>query len=55
MTNMPMQVSANSRHTGGVHSLMGDGAVHFFSNSIDLGVWRALGTRNGSEIVDNPF
>lgn len=55
MTNMPMQVSANSRHTGGVHALMGDGAVHFFSNSIDLNLWQALGTRKGGEVVDPGF
>ena len=55
MTNMAMQVSANSRHTGGVHSLTGDGAVHFVSENVDLNVWRALGTRAGSETVESPF
>ncbi len=55
MTNMAMQVSANSRHTGGVHVLMGDGAIHFFSDNIDLNVWRAVGTRNGTETVQTPF
>jgi hypothetical protein len=51
MTNMAMQVSANSRHTGGVHAMMGDGATRFVSENIDLNVWRALGTRNGGEAV----
>ena len=51
MTNMAMQVSANSRHTGGVHAMMGDGGVRFVSSSIDLNVWRALGTRAGGEAV----
>ena len=56
MTNMPMQVSANSRHAGGVHSLMGDGAVNFASTNIDLNVWRALGNfRAGSETISSPF
>ncbi len=55
MTNMPMQVSANSRHTGGVHSLTGDGSVHFVSSNIDLNVWRALGTRAGNETIESPF
>lgn len=54
MTNMPMQVSANSRHVGGVHALMGDGAVTFPSSNIDLNLWRALGTRQGSETVSFP-
>lgn len=49
MTNMAMQVSANSRHTGGVHVMMGDGAVRFSSDSIDLKVWRAMGSRAGGE------
>jgi len=53
MTNMAMQVSANSLHTGGVHVMMGDGAVRFVSDSIDLGVWRALGTRGGGESVSD--
>jgi prepilin-type N-terminal cleavage/methylation domain-containing protein/prepilin-type processing-associated H-X9-DG protein len=44
-------MAANSRHTGGVHVLMCDGSVQFASSSIDLGVWRALGTRQGGEVV----
>lgn len=51
MTNMAMQVSANSRHTGGVHAMMGDGATRFVSENIDLNVWRAVGTRAGGEAV----
>lgn len=55
MTNMAMQVTANSYHTGGVHVLMGDGAVHFISSNIDLTVWRAMGTRAGGEAYNSPF
>ncbi|MFO1045172.1 MAG: DUF1559 domain-containing protein [Planctomycetaceae bacterium] len=51
MTNMAMQVSAGSRHTGGVHAMMGDGGIRFVSDNIDLNVWRALGTRAGGETV----
>jgi prepilin-type N-terminal cleavage/methylation domain-containing protein len=51
MTNMAMQVSANSLHVGGVHVMMGDGAVKFVSDNIDLGVWRAVGSRAGDEIA----
>ena len=43
--------SARSRHVGGVQCLLGDGAVRFVSDSIDLGTWRALGTRSGGEVV----
>lgn len=52
MTNMAMQVSPNSRHTGGVQVMLGDGAVKFAGNSIDLDVWRGMGTRSGGEPFD---
>jgi prepilin-type N-terminal cleavage/methylation domain-containing protein len=41
--------TASSLHYGGVHVLLGDGAVRFVSDSIDRKIWRALGTRNGQE------
>jgi prepilin-type N-terminal cleavage/methylation domain-containing protein len=44
-------VSARSMHTGGVHVLMGDGAVRFISSNIDLGTWQALGTMNKGEVI----
>lgn len=34
---------ARSRHTGGAHILMGDGATRFVSNNIDNATWQALG------------
>jgi prepilin-type N-terminal cleavage/methylation domain-containing protein/prepilin-type processing-associated H-X9-DG protein len=41
----------SSRHPGGVNVLFGDGAVKFVKSSVDLATWRALGTRNGGEVV----
>jgi prepilin-type N-terminal cleavage/methylation domain-containing protein len=41
----------SSRHVGGVHSLLCDGSTRFVSENIDLGLWRAIGTRNGGETV----
>ena len=41
----------SSRHEGGVHLLLGDGAVRFVSENIDRNTWRALGTRQGGEVV----
>jgi prepilin-type N-terminal cleavage/methylation domain-containing protein len=55
--NMPcagggnQQAAARSRHTGGVHVLMGDGAIRFVSSNIDLNTWRGLGTMDGSETI----
>jgi prepilin-type processing-associated H-X9-DG protein len=45
---------ANSEHHGGVNVLMADGAVRFISNAISRQTWRALGTRNGHEVVSIP-
>lgn len=44
-------VTSRSHHTGGVHSLFGDGTVRFVSSSIDGFVWRGLGTVAGAEIA----
>jgi prepilin-type processing-associated H-X9-DG protein len=42
--------SARSRHPGGVHAAMCDGSVHFFTDEIDLKVWRNLSTSKGGEV-----
>jgi prepilin-type N-terminal cleavage/methylation domain-containing protein/prepilin-type processing-associated H-X9-DG protein len=44
-------VTARSEHTGVVNVCYGDGHVGIVASSIDLQVWRAQGTRNGSEPV----
>lgn len=47
--------SAGSYHAvGGAHSVFVDGHVSFVKDSIQLAVWRALGTRNGGEAVSIP-
>ncbi len=49
----PQRISttANSRHPGGVNVGMADGSVRFFKTTINLVPWRAVGTRNGGEVV----
>jgi prepilin-type processing-associated H-X9-DG protein len=42
-------VVATSDHSGGVHVLKADGSVTFVSDGIDTAIWKAIGTRNGSE------
>jgi prepilin-type N-terminal cleavage/methylation domain-containing protein/prepilin-type processing-associated H-X9-DG protein len=43
----------SSRHLGGVNLGLCDGSVRFISNSIDLGTWRALGSRDGREVLNS--
>ena len=46
---------ATSIHlSGGVNLGMCDGAVRFVSQTVDVRVWRAMGTRNGSETTNLP-
>ena len=46
-----IMTTAFSRHTGGVHVVMCDGATRFVSQTISLPVWRGLGTRAGKEVL----
>ena len=43
--------SFRSTHTGGVQFLFCDGSVNFLSQNIDMAVYKALGSRNGGDIV----
>jgi prepilin-type processing-associated H-X9-DG protein len=47
-------VGASSRHAAGVNVAFMDGAVKFVADSIDLEVWRSLGTIAGNDPVDVP-
>ena len=42
-----------SRHPQGVNVLAMDGSVHFVSDSIDYGVWKAMATIAGSEATES--
>jgi prepilin-type N-terminal cleavage/methylation domain-containing protein len=48
-------VTARSYHTGGVGVSMMDGSVRTVSNTIALGVWRAISTRAGQEQLPPDF
>jgi prepilin-type processing-associated H-X9-DG protein len=53
---LSLNVTAHSRHPGGVNALFCDGHVKFISNNIALAIWQALGTRSGQEpIVDGDY
>ncbi len=44
-------ITSRSWHTGIVQALLMDGSCQSISQSIDRNLWRALGTRNGQEVV----
>ncbi|MHB1556263.1 MAG: DUF1559 family PulG-like putative transporter [Isosphaeraceae bacterium] len=44
-------ITAHSRHPGGVNSLLCDGHVQFVKETINVTVWQALGSRNGGEVI----
>jgi prepilin-type processing-associated H-X9-DG protein len=43
----------SSKHPGGVNLLLGDGSVKFMKDTVNLQTWRALGTRNGGEVISS--
>ena len=45
-------MASRSRHPGGVQSVTCDGATRWVSNNIALGVWRALCSSAGGEVLD---
>ena len=42
-------ITTRSYHIGMINALLLDGSVRTVSDNIDLGVWRAIGTRSGGE------
>jgi prepilin-type N-terminal cleavage/methylation domain-containing protein/prepilin-type processing-associated H-X9-DG protein len=46
-----IMTTASSRHQGGVNLLMCDGSARFVIDSVNVNVWRAIGSRNGSEMI----
>ena len=47
----PVCVTARSRHPGGVNAVLGDGSVQFYSDAIDVNLWRALSSKDFGEPV----
>jgi prepilin-type N-terminal cleavage/methylation domain-containing protein len=50
----PVFVSSRSKHRGGVQASCGDGAVHFYSNEIDIAVWRGLSSMASHDVFAIP-
>ena len=54
INNWNMSFGFRSAHPGGALFLMGDGSVHFFSQTIDHWAYQWLGTRNDGRPVTVP-
>ena len=48
-------ISARSYHTGLVNAAFMDGSVRAIRNTITQGLWRALGTRAGGEVIPGDY
>jgi prepilin-type N-terminal cleavage/methylation domain-containing protein/prepilin-type processing-associated H-X9-DG protein len=48
---LSQNVTARSKHPGGVNSLFCDGHVQFVKDTVNVLTWQALGSRNGGEVV----
>ena len=47
-------ITATDHHAGGIHLAYCDGHVVFLNDAIDGTVWKAIGSRNGSELNHTP-
>jgi prepilin-type N-terminal cleavage/methylation domain-containing protein/prepilin-type processing-associated H-X9-DG protein len=50
---LSLDTAARSLHPGGVNFALADGSVRFAKTTINLTVWRSLGTRNGGEVISS--
>ncbi len=53
--NWNTEVGFKSRHVGGAQFVLGDGSVHFISESIDMLMYQRLGNRQDGEPVNVDF
>jgi hypothetical protein len=50
-TAEPTMFASRSRHVGGVHVTLCDGSSRFVTENLDIGVWRAISTAQGNEVI----
>jgi prepilin-type N-terminal cleavage/methylation domain-containing protein/prepilin-type processing-associated H-X9-DG protein len=49
------QVTAKSRHTGGVNAAFSDGSIKFITNSVASRTWYLLHARNDNQVMPNDY
>ncbi|MFO0906212.1 MAG: DUF1559 domain-containing protein [Pirellulales bacterium] len=52
-SSYPSMFAARSRHPGGVQVTFCDASTRFIPQTVDINIWRALSTSQGSEVVTN--
>ena len=50
-----MMMPTQSAHAQGVNVGLCDGSVRFVRDSISIATWRAVGSRNGGEVIGSDF
>lgn len=51
--NAERELSYSSYHPGGAQGVLCDGSTRFFAETIDVTTWRAIGSRDGGEVVSD--
>jgi prepilin-type N-terminal cleavage/methylation domain-containing protein/prepilin-type processing-associated H-X9-DG protein len=51
LASLRATMTPSSRHPNGVNVLFGDGSIRFVADNINLVTWRAMGSRDGGEVV----
>src|SRR5258708_40128193 len=51
MNDSNQVIASRSAHPAGVNSAMGDGSIHFFTDTIDVTLWRGLCSAYGGENI----
>ncbi|WP_439626928.1 DUF1559 domain-containing protein [Gemmata sp.] len=49
------QVTAKSKHTGGVNTLFGDGSIRFIRDGVDQRTWFLLHSRNDGQVISADY
>ena len=50
-TESLFHLTSRSHHPGGVNALLCDGSVQYYSDDIELGIWRMLASMAGGEVT----